>query len=99
MYRCMDATNNSAALFFVVAVVAGSYVLLNLFLAVLKLKFATAQQQLLNAQAKIKKMRAQPRSSIIFFIKGLRNAGLLWLRHLQQEYLCTGRLGCNLAKG
>lgn len=34
MYRCMDVTNALCALFFITAVVVGSYFMLNLFLAV-----------------------------------------------------------------
>lgn len=48
MYRCIDVTNGAAAVYFILAVIVGSYFMLNLFLAVLKLKFAKAQAQLLH---------------------------------------------------
>lgn len=49
MYRVMDYSTSFSCIFFIIAVVVGNYFLLNLFLAVLKLKFAKAQQELLSS--------------------------------------------------
>ncbi|GIL55077.1 hypothetical protein Vafri_10594, partial [Volvox africanus] len=43
MYRTVDNTNPAAAIYYVLLVSIGAYVLVNLFLAVLKIKFAKAQ--------------------------------------------------------
>lgn len=43
MYRTMDATNPASCIYYILVVVFGGYFVINLFLAVLKTKFAKAQ--------------------------------------------------------
>lgn len=43
MYRSMDGTNQAAVVYYLLVVMFGAFFMMNLFLAVIKLKFARAQ--------------------------------------------------------
>jgi hypothetical protein len=49
-YRLSDATTKLCLVYFLVIIIVVAYVMVNLFLAVLKLKFATASRKLLGCK-------------------------------------------------
>lgn len=60
MYRVIDGTTYASVIYFILLVIFGNYFILNLFLAVLKIKFAKAQSLL---QSRMKGNKRQGRFS------------------------------------